>query len=188
MFDTKPTKMYLFLAMLALGGGFYVYRLFYADRDWSVHCGTTTLWFWSCTLVFWWALRDIIYHGGLEALSVEPKKKELEPRKIPNLNAVFEQTTQAVKIDKKMEQRFAQVLLAMHGLEPEDKAVDLRESFWIEIGKRDKFQSRDEYLTVRNKWADYNILLRLDPNRKNSPFYVADWNKVNLISRGEKLQ
>lgn len=115
-------------------------------------------------------------------------RKDAEARK-PVEAPVVDYVINDDPINRRMEQRFATVLLAMHALEPDDAAVNLLESFWVVRGARDKFQNRDEFLAVRDDWAsDENAIIgRVDPTKANSTFRVFKWDEVQEIADGSRL-
>jgi hypothetical protein len=153
-----------------LWGGFFAFFLY-------VICAATV-----------WAIRT---YTAADIMKAEMKQEDDNPddyKPVPAQMADYV-SEEHNGINRRMEQRFAQVLLAMRELKPNDEAVNLLELFWIVRGARDKFQSRNEFLAVRDDWAsdENGILLRRDPTVPNSTFYVAKWDEVKLIANGERL-
>lgn len=88
------------------------------------------------------------------------------------------QLVEAPKLNK--ERDLAIALIRMSELDP--KQVNLTESRWVRAGKF----VRGEFLDIIYKWSYHGVIAR-KAERKNSPYYVANWNAVKLIARGENV-
>jgi hypothetical protein len=107
------------------------------------------------------------------------EKPVVTPRlvNVPSFNQIIPQ----VKFD--MERQYAKTLLIMRDYKPNCEAVDLRETYWV---KPNKFPNRDEYVAVRGKWETHNIVKK-SAARRNAPYVVVDWYKVEQVAGGYKL-
>lgn len=187
MFESdKPSKLNNIWWLLPVAAGLGLGQNL--PPTWDVKGAAVVLYIASPILLVKAVLKEAIYE--LRTARISPDEligvKVQEPKQYKNLNSVYSQDVQHVKVNASMEKRFAQVLLAMRGLQPNDEAVDLREEFWIQKGKRDKFQNRDEFKQVRDKW-EAAVIVAKKADRKNAPYCVVNWDSVGRIAKGERL-
>lgn len=180
-----PGKIEQFRSLGISALGFMVVRYF--GKDWD-----TAGAFWMAQIiaaadVFQFSVKTYFWTRYLTAID-QPKAANVpnlnEPVKTLTLKPVinsYPNVTVAPRFD--MERQFAKTLLVMHTYKPDDEAVDLRETYWI---KPNKFRSRDEYLVVRGKW-EYHDIIQKAAARRNAPYVVRDWNKVQAVADGTRL-
>lgn len=181
----EPKHWHHFITLSLMGGGFAVGHTLPSTWD-VIFLGGGMMWF---GVVFGTMTEFKMYEDYRrwqridESPRVEKVTQENKPQVTPRLVNVpnFNQTIKQVVFD--MERQYAKTLLIMRDYKPNCEAVDLRESYWV---KPNKFRSRDEYLVVRNKWEAHSVI-RKSAARKNAPYIVGDWYKVERIAGGTKL-
>lgn len=194
MYDVnKPNRARQWFALGLMCLGWTVGRG--APPEWDVITMVYVLHFFSIVM-FWFFESDFImwkrkyynYIYGDDAPKVEAEVKS-EPRKLIDLSYKdnkWQNDTVTVKFD--MERQFAKGLLIMRDYAiaqnlPIKKVVKLTEAKWV---KPNKFRNREELIAVIDKWGE-SVVAR-ESAAKNATYVVRDWDAVERVADGEKVQ